>query len=314
MAPGSRRAFLGCGLAGAAAIAAVGVGGAELISRGVLPGKGELDAIDGACSVAAPDLGSYGPPGPQISGTFYSRARNRTVGYTIGYPPRHRPGSSLPLVIMLHGYGGNHADALSGLSPAQAVALRVGAVPLPPMALVTVDGGAGYWNPHPGDNPQAMLTDELIPLCRRRGLGTAGRGGARRIGVMGISMGGYGALLLAEKRPDLISAAAAISPAIWTSYAQARAANAGAYASAADFAADDAVTHAAALARVPVRIAAGFGDPFYPGVKALVRALPKRAGGQPPVVSLSNGCHDNSFFTSQEPASLVFLARHLTPR
>ena len=130
------------------------------------------------------------------------------------------------------------------------------------MALVTVDGGTGYWNPHPGDDPQAMLTDEVIPLCQRRGLG-----GSHRVGVMGISMGGYGALLLAEKRPDLISAAAAISPAIWTSYAQARAANAGAYASAADFAADDAVTHAAALARVPVRIAAGFGDPFYPGVQ-----------------------------------------------
>jgi hypothetical protein len=30
---------------------------------------------------------------------------------------------------------------------------------------VTVDGGGGYWNPHPGDNPQAMLTDELIPMC-----------------------------------------------------------------------------------------------------------------------------------------------------
>ena len=44
------------------------------------------------------------------------------------------------------------------------------------MALVTADGGTGYWNPHPGDNPQAMLTDELIPLCRRRGLGTAGLG------------------------------------------------------------------------------------------------------------------------------------------
>ena len=322
MAPGSRRAFLGYGLAGVAALAAAGAGGAELISRGVLPGKGELDAIDGACSVAAPDLASYAPPGPQLSGTFYSRARNRTVGYTIGYPPRHRPGSSLPLVIMLHGYGGTHADALFGLSPAQAVALRVGAAPLPPMALVTVDGGTGYWNPHPGDDPQAMLTDELIPLCRRRGLGTAGlgpaglgtagRGGAHRIGVMGISMGGYGALLLAEKRPDLIGAVAAISPAIWTSYGQARAANAGAYASAADFAADDAVTHAAALARVPVRIAAGFGDPFLPGVRALARALPKKTGGEPPVVSFSDGCHDGSFFTAQEPPSLAFLARRLS--
>jgi enterochelin esterase-like enzyme len=311
MASRSRRVFLGYGLAAVAALAAAGAGGAELINRGVLPGKGELDAIDGACSVPGVELASYAPLGPQVSGTFYSRARNRTVGYTIGYPPGHRPGSRLPLVIMLHGYGGNHADALSGLSPAQAVALRVGAAPLPPMALVTVDGGNGYWNLHPGDNPQAMLTDELIPLCRRRGLGFASRSGAHRVGVMGISMGGYGALLLAEKRPDLISAVAAISPAIWTSYAQAQAANAGAYASAADFAADDAVTHAAALARVPVRIAAGFGDPFLPGVQALARALPGETGGQAPVVSFSDGCHDGSFFTAQEPPSLAFLARRL---
>jgi dipeptidyl aminopeptidase/acylaminoacyl peptidase len=247
--------------------------------------------------VAAPDLAPYAPPGPQVSGTFYSAARNRAVGYTIGYPPRHRPGSELPLVIMLHGYGDSHVNALFGLSPARA------------MALVTVDGGAGYWNPHPGDNPQAMLTDEVIPLCRRRGLG-----GARRVGVLGVSMGGYGALLLAEKFPHLISAAAAISPAIWTSYAQARAANAGAYASAADFTADDAVTHAAALARVPVRVAAGYGDPFYPGVQALARALPKRTGGVPPEVSFSNGCHDGAFFTAQEPPSLAFLARHLVVR
>jgi S-formylglutathione hydrolase FrmB len=307
MARTSRRRFIGYGLAGVTALAAVGFGGVELISRGDLPGKGELDAIDGACSVPAADLASYAPPGPQVSGAFYSRARNRTVGYTIGYPPGHRPGSKLPLVIMLHGYGGDHTNALSGLSPARALALRVGGAPLPPMALVTADGGGGYWNPHPGDNPQAMLTDELIPMCRRRGLGEA-----HRVGVMGISMGGYGALLLAEKRPDLIGAAAAISPAIWTSYAQARAANAGAYASAADFAADDAVTHAAALGRVPVRIAAGFGDPFYPGVQALARALPERTGGERPVVSFSNGCHDGSFWIPQEPPSLAFLARHLT--
>jgi S-formylglutathione hydrolase FrmB len=308
----SRRRVLGYGLAGAVVVAAAGGAGLELVSRGVLPGQGVLDSLDGACSVAAPNLASYASPGPQVSGTFYSRARNQTVGYTIGYPPGHRPGARLPLVVMLHGYGANHANAMSGMSPAQALALRVNGRPLPPMALVTADGGGGYWNPHPGDNPQAMLADELIPMCRRLGLGVAARGGAaHRIGVMGISMGGYGALLLAEKRPDLISAAAAISPAIWTSYAQARAANAGAYASAADFAADDAVTHAAALARVPVRIAVGFGDPFYPGVQALARALPKRAGGEPPVVSYSDGCHDDSFFTPQEPPSLAFLARHL---
>jgi S-formylglutathione hydrolase FrmB len=190
------------------------------------------------------------------------------------------------------------------------VALKPGGTPLPPLALVTVDGGGSYWNPHPDDNPQAMLTGELVPLCQRRGLGA----GARAIGVLGISMGGYGAIALAEKYPHLVGAVAAISPAIWTSYAQAQSANAGAYASAADFTADDAVTHAAALAGVPVRIASGYGDPFYPGVQTLARALPRNPGGVPAEVYFGRGCHAGPFFNAQEPPSLAFLARHLRSR
>ncbi len=124
---------------------------------------------------------------------------------------------------------------------------------------------------------------------------------------MGISMGGYGALLLAEKYPDLFAAVAVISPAVWTSYPQARQANPGAYASAAAFAAGDVVTHAAALGRRPVRVATGYRDPFYPGVQALTRALPPGA-----VVAVGPGCHDGSFFTAQESPSLAFLADHLT--
>jgi len=297
----TRRRVLTLGLAPAAALVAGGVTGVELISRGILPGKTVLDTLDGACSVPGPAL-EFSPPGPASSGTFYSAGRRRTVGYTIAYPPRHRAGDELPLVVMLHGYGGNHADALVGMSPAQAVAHRVNGRPLAAMAMVTVDGGNGYWNPHPGDDPMAMVIDELIPRCRRFGLGRP----PRRIAMMGISMGGYGALLLAEKYPHLIAAAAAISPAIWTSYAQAQSANAGAYASAAAFAANDAVTHAPALARIPVRVASGYDDPFYPGVQALGRALPPGA-----VVDLAKGCHTGVFFGEQQPPSLAFLARHL---
>jgi pimeloyl-ACP methyl ester carboxylesterase len=105
-------------------------------------------------------------------------------------------------------------------------------------------------------------------------------------------MGGYGAILLAEKYPRLIAAVAAISPAIWTSYAEAQSANAGAYASAADFAADDAVTHAAALARIPVSVASGYEDPFYSGVQALTRALPKTAE-----TYFGSGCHTDASST-----------------
>src|SRR5712691_2044496 len=97
-----------------------------------------------------------------------------------------------------------------------------------------------------------------------------------------------------------------ISPAIWTSYPQARQANPGAYASAAAFAANDAVTHAAALGRRPVRVASGYSDPFSQGVQALARALPAGA-----VTAFGPGCHDGSFFAAQEPQSLAFLAGHL---
>ena len=36
----------------------------------------------------------------QCLASFYSRHRNRTIGYTIAYPPHHGPGDELPLVVM----------------------------------------------------------------------------------------------------------------------------------------------------------------------------------------------------------------------
>jgi pimeloyl-ACP methyl ester carboxylesterase len=298
----SRRRVIGVGLGGLAGVAAAGAAGIELVARGVLPGRAELDRLDGACTVQAPPL-EFAAPGPSLAGSFYSGARRRQVGYALAYPPGHQPGSELPLIVVLHAFGGSHRHPLAGMSLAQALALRVAGRPLPPMAAVAADGGGGYWNPPPGDDPMAMVVDELIPTCQRRGLGR--RQG--QIGTLGISMGGYGAILLAEKHPALICAVAAIAPAIWTSYPQARAANPGAYASAAAFAAADAVSHAQALAGVAVRIASGTSDPFHPGVEALIRALPPGA-----VARISPGCHTSGFFLAQEPPSLAFLGRHLT--
>lgn len=297
----TRRRLLQLGLAGTGTLVAAGAGLEQLVSHGVLPGRHLLDVITGACDVPAPPL-EFSPLGPSVSGSFYSHRRRTQVGYTIAWPPGHESGDELPLIVMLHGFGGNHANALSSLTPAQAVALRSGGKPLRPMAIVTVDGGGGYWHPHPGDDPMGMVVDELIPRCRRLGLGRPPHG----IGAMGISMGAYGALLLAEKYPRLFAAVAAISPAVWTTYAQAHAANPGAYTSAAEFAANDVIARTHALAGKPVRVASGSDDPFHPGVVALVEALPPGA-----VVDLTAGCHTGPFFLSQEPASLAFMAQHL---
>ena len=204
---------------------------------------------------------------------------------------------------MLHGYGNSHSTALFGMTPGEALSLLVNNKPLRPMAMVTVDGGDGYWNPHPGDDPMAMVVDELIPMCQRRGLGVA----PHQIGLMGISMGGYGALAIAERYPGLVSAVAAISPAIWTSYDQARGANAGAFSSAQSFAAGDVIAHAGKLKGVPVRVASGVEDPFHSGVEKLATVLPASA-----TVDFGSGCHTAPFFLSQEPPSLSFLSTHLS--
>ncbi len=292
-----RRHFIVGGLG--ALVGVFGVG--ELVEHGALPGKLTLDRLLGDCSVSGPAL-TFAPSGPAASGSFYSRARGRLVGYTVAYPPGHGPGSNLPLVISLHGYGGNHASGLGGLSLVRALAARDRGLALPPMAALAVDGGGLYWNPHPGDDPLAMLVDEVIPRFQSRGLGRA----PASIGVIGVSMGGYGALLLAERHPRLIAAVAAISPAIWTSYAQAHAANAGAFASASDFSADNVITHASALAHTPLRIASGDDDPFHPGVVALASVLPRSA-----TVEFTSGCHDNEFFASQQHQALSFLGGHI---
>jgi enterochelin esterase-like enzyme len=298
----SRRRLLKWIAGGLGTVVVAGVAGFELVDHGVLPGKQTLDEIDGACSLPSPPL-SFSSLGRNESGNFFSEARQRSVGYTIGYPPSYREGDAIPLIVMLHGYAQNHTSALVGMTPAQAMALRVDGTGLAPMALVTVDGGNGYWNPHPGDDPMAMVVDELIPLCRRKGLGAA----PRKIGLMGISMGGYGALAIAERNAGLAAAVAAISPAIWTSYAQARAANAGAFASPADFRKGDVIRHVGALEDVAVRVASGVDDPFHPGVASLANVL---APGSTTVFSA--GCHTDPFFLEQEPPSLNFLARHLS--
>ena len=297
----TRRRFLKLGVAGAGTLVAGGAALFELVDQGVLPGKATLDKIDGACDVPHPPL-DFSALGPSYSRRFYSHARNQEVGYTIAYPPGHKPGDRLPLVVMLHGEGGDHASGVGALAPAEAVALHVDGAPLRPMAIVTVDGGRGYWNPHPGDDPMGMVVNELLPLCRRLGLGRA----PDKVGALGISMGGYGALLFAEKFPHLFGAVAAIGPAVWTSYAHANGVNSDAYASPAAFASADVVTHARSLAGIPVRVASGNDDPFHPGVVALAKVLPQGA-----VVELSAGCHSGSFFLQQTPPSLAFLSRHL---
>ncbi len=296
----SRRRLLYWLSGGVGAVVVASFAGVELVEHGVLPGKQFLDEIDGACSVPAPAL-SFAALGPSVDGRFYSKARGRAVGYTLAYPPGHGPGSRLPLIVMLHGFGDDHRTALVGMTPAQAVALRSQPSALTPMAIVTVDGGDGYWNPHPGDDPQAMVVDSH-PDVPEEGLG----GVAARHRDDGNL---HGRLRRPHDRrapPRARGRGGRDQPRGVDVVRPGHAANAGAFASRASFSAGDVVAHAEALRGTPVRVASGIDDPFHPGVQALISALP--AGS---VTLIAAGCHTDPFFVAQEPPSLTFLSRHL---
>jgi enterochelin esterase-like enzyme len=273
-----------------------GGAGYGLVRDGVLPGKYRLDAVLGACG-GDPGL----PPvtaGPVTRRQFYSRHRERTVQLIVMRPPRVT--GPLPVVLVLHGTGGDAESAVSLGYPAYlAAAMTTG---VPPFCLVAADGGGSvYWHRRAGgDDPQGMLIDEVLPRLRQQGYPVG------RIGVTGWSMGGYGALLLAVRLgPARVSAVAAASPAVFGSYADAKAANPGSFDSAADFAANNVRSPAAlaALRRMPVRIDCGSDDPFSTQDAALRTELGDPAG------RIGSGCHDQAFWRRQLPAELTFLGR-----
>jgi pimeloyl-ACP methyl ester carboxylesterase len=110
-----------------------------------------------------------------------------------------------------------------------------------------------------------MLMDDFLPLLRRRF-------GLDPPAVMDWSMGGYGALLAAERHPRRFRAVAVSSPAIWPTHAQQASAVPDAFDGAADFARND--------------VFAGAGR-------------------------FTAGCHDQDFWRRMLPAQVRFVGRVL---
>jgi S-formylglutathione hydrolase FrmB len=122
-------------------------------------------------------------------------------------------------------------------------------------------------------------------------------------------MGGYGAILMGERYPDVFCAVSATSPAIWQSYQEMADAVGDAFDDAAQFAEFDVIAHADALAGTPVRIDCGASDPFYPNVKALVAALPVEPEGE-----FRPGCHAIDTWRWFAPGQVDFLGSALSVR
>jgi pimeloyl-ACP methyl ester carboxylesterase len=269
----------------------------DITRRSVLRlGAGAVGAAALGTSVRNP-FASAAPTAPtMVTGTFISAARG---GIPTNWAIARPPGQAAPLrpVIALHGKGSNAASVMAGgVEGGLAQAVAAG---LPPFAVVAVDGGGSYWHRRAsGEDAGAMVTDELIPMLAEQGLDTS------RVGFLGWSMGGYGALLLGARLGQVRTAAiCAVSPALWLS---AGAAAPGAFDGADDFAANS-VWGLPALGSIPLRIDCGTSDPFYAATQEFIAQLPT-----PPAGGFSPGGHDAGYWTAQLPGEIAWTAPLLT--
>lgn len=238
--------------------------------------------------------------GPMVSGSFTSAKRGGVeTGWTIAYPPGSRAGDRLPVLVVLHGRGGNHRSAFDGglylhryLADGVAHGQRR-------FAIASVDGGDhSYWHPRRDGDTAGMVLEEFLPLLNTHGLDTA------RPSLLGWSMGGYGVLYLAMRLgASRVGAVVAESPAIWHTAGQSAS---GAFDDAADFDAHAIFGNVAKLTGIALRIDCGSADSFARVTRDLRAALrPTPAGG------IEHGGHDEGYWRSQAPAQLAFVSAQL---
>jgi pimeloyl-ACP methyl ester carboxylesterase len=258
---------------------------------------GPLLQLGMATAVGAPPSGEPRPPSKAaetfLTGSFVSAARGgKDTQWAIARPPGQV--GVLHPVIALHGRNGSASGVMGmGIEAGLAQVVEAG---YPPFAVVSVDGGDGWWHPRAsGEDSGAMVLTELLPMLAAKGLDTT------KVGFIGWSMGGYGALLLGGMLgPARTAAICAVSPALYTSYD--KAVEAGAFDSPADWRRYS-VFGAPALSKIPLRVDCGANDRFYLATKQFVASLRRPPSG----VSFAGG-HDISAWRQKLPVQLAWLA------
>lgn len=251
--------------------------------------------VTGAATIAT-GIGGYAVLRRADSGVSWAQGRlssrhwpGRAVDWRLARPDPARVPSPR-VVVALHGRGGNAGDAFDGLRLHEQVE-RLG------IAVASVDGGERYWHPRRSDDTGAMVIEDLLPELSRHGIP------AGPIGLIGWSMGGYGALWLgAHYGPGVVGAVAAMSAALWTSPG---ASAAGAFDNREDFLAHDVFALTTELARMPVSLACGTADPFIAANRALAARLPHAA------TTFDAGGHDDAYWRPHGIRALEWCAAAL---
>lgn len=224
---------------------------------------------------------------------FWSAARGREVAVAAMVPPGAEL-ATVPVCLALHGRGGRAEDMVGLGLPALLAAAGTA-----PYALVAVDGNRDtYWIARdPADDPQAMLLHELPGWLSGMGLT---RDGGVPSAAFGVSMGCFGALVYARARGSGVRTVATLSPALFGSWAQARARNA--FRDEAAWLAAEPLRHLRELpAGLRLGVWCGEQDPFAPAARTLARQV------RGSTAAFAPGGHNEAYYRTVLPAIVDFL-------
>lgn len=142
-------------------------------------------------------------------GALESAAMAREMDYAVYTPPGFGDDERLPLVVFLHG-GGDDETCFDRAAIGALLDERIGQGQLPRAVVVVPDGELGFWeNWHDGSHRyRDWVVRDLLPAVRARYHTRTDREGTH---LLGISMGGHGALRLARLEPEVFASVAAIS-------------------------------------------------------------------------------------------------------
>ncbi|WP_374758103.1 alpha/beta hydrolase [Fibrella forsythiae] len=135
-----------------------------------------------------------------------SASMNKTIKAVVITPDSYADGKELPVLYLLHGYGGNYSDwpkKVAGLGKAADTYQ---------MIVVCPDGNVGSWyfdSPaDPSFRYETYVADELVSWVDNHYKTIKNRSGRA---ITGLSMGGHGALYLAFRHQNVFGAAGSMS-------------------------------------------------------------------------------------------------------
>jgi S-formylglutathione hydrolase FrmB len=241
---------------------------------------------------------------PSDAGTFTSTYTRLAHNWTLTYPDGHTADDHLPVALALHSSNGDATEML-GLGFPERLDALISAGKTPPFALASIDSMNGFYEKKGSRDYGKVVSVEFLKLLADRGLNTS------RLGIIGWSMGGWGAFRLAQHELhgkvrviSAISTPCYSSWKTWPSYEHGDMTKS-------QFTANNFYHHPGLLAKPRIYIFCGKSDGFYKGNKAFAKVLDKARGVRKPKTHFSSGGHTRHYWQSVLDPALTHIGRYI---